>query len=115
MRDVSLPEIHQTRHENNTTHRERQATTAVIEQVGNNYNRYESLSTNRTSIEHIYESESIHTNQYELLTNQRESVEHTYEYTEHQSPPSTEPNLSQYQSLTNPSESDIHASTASLQ
>ncbi|CAC5426136.1 unnamed protein product [Mytilus coruscus] len=115
MRDVSLPEIHQIRHENRTTHRERQATTAVIEQVGNNYNRYESLSTNRTSIEHIYEQESIHTNQYELLTNQRESVEHTYEYTEHQSPPSTEPNLSQYQSLTNPSESDTHASTASLQ
>lgn len=64
--DVRLSEIHQTRNENSTTPRERQTTTPVIEQVGNDSSRYESLSTNRTSIEHIYESEYIPTNQYEL-------------------------------------------------
>ncbi|CAC5410020.1 unnamed protein product [Mytilus coruscus] len=176
MTDVSLPEIHQTRNENSTTHRERPAITAAIKQVGincnkyeslsnnrnlfqhiyesesiptNQYesltkereldkhtyestehtlpldittsieqednicNKYESLSTNRNSVEHIYKSESIPTNQYELLTNQQESVEHTYESTEHESHASAEPNLSQYQSLTNPSESDTHPSTSS--
>lgn len=64
--DVRLSEIHQTRNENSTTPHERQTTTPVIEQVGNDSNRYESLLTNRTSIEHIYESEYIPTNQYEL-------------------------------------------------
>ncbi|VDI78566.1 Hypothetical predicted protein [Mytilus galloprovincialis] len=45
-------------------------------------NEYESVSTKRTSVEHVYESDTIHINQYEPLTNQRELDKHTYESTE---------------------------------
>ncbi|OPL33681.1 hypothetical protein AM593_05683, partial [Mytilus galloprovincialis] len=54
-----------------------------IEQEDSICNKYESLSTNRNSVEHIYESDLIHTNQYESLSKQRESDKHTYESTEH--------------------------------
>ncbi|CAC5403037.1 unnamed protein product [Mytilus coruscus] len=99
---------------------------------------YETLSTNRNSVEHMYsstehESTEPDLSQYQSLTNPPESDIHTYASTEpklsqYQSltnPPesdintnaSTEQDLSQYQSLTNPPESDIHtyASTASVQ
>ncbi|CAG2242736.1 unnamed protein product [Mytilus edulis] len=79
-----------------------------IEQEDRICNKYESLSTNRNSVEHIYESDSIHTNQYESLSKQRESDKHTYESTEHALPVSMEQELSPYQSLTNPPESDKH-------
>lgn len=42
---------------------------------------------------------------YETLSTNRKAAEHMYASTEHES---TEPNLSRYQSLTNPPESGIH-------
>ncbi|CAC5403043.1 unnamed protein product [Mytilus coruscus] len=88
-----------------------------IEQEDNICNKYESLSINRNSVGHIYESDSIPTNQYESLTKQRELDKHTFESTEHALPISMEKELSQYQSLTTPLKVDQHvyASTGSPQ
>ncbi|XP_071130562.1 uncharacterized protein [Mytilus edulis] len=62
---------------------------------------YENIHDNNT----INCEEHQQEENYETLSTNRKSDEHMYASTEHES---TEPNLSQYQSLTNPSESDIH-------
>ncbi|VDI72186.1 Hypothetical predicted protein [Mytilus galloprovincialis] len=71
MTDMSLPETNENSNENNTTPREPQAITDMIQQTGDTLTEYESLSNNRTSVEHIYELESTQNNQYQLLTTQR--------------------------------------------
>ncbi|VDI70584.1 Hypothetical predicted protein [Mytilus galloprovincialis] len=71
MTDMSLPETNENYYENNTTSREPQAITNIIEKTGDTLTVYESLSNNRTSVEHVYELESTQNNQYQLLTNQR--------------------------------------------
>ncbi|XP_071132982.1 uncharacterized protein [Mytilus edulis] len=65
-----------------TTQHQPQSMKTSSEQDENICNEYESVSTKRTSVEHIYESDSIPINQYESLTNQRELDKHTYESTE---------------------------------
>ncbi|XP_076075962.1 uncharacterized protein LOC143046768 [Mytilus galloprovincialis] len=73
---------------------------------------YDTLSTNRKSAEHMYAS----TESTEPDLSQYQSLTNPPESDIH-TYASTEPDSSQYQSLTNPTESDIHtyASTASIQ
>ncbi|CAC5410581.1 PRSS12 [Mytilus coruscus] len=82
MTDISIPKINENMNETHTTQHQTQHITTSIEQEDTICNKYESLSTNRNSVEHFYESDSIHTNQYESLTKQREMDKHTYESTE---------------------------------
>ncbi|XP_063446929.1 uncharacterized protein LOC134726454 [Mytilus trossulus] len=113
--DYNVINYNEMTNETRTTQRQAQNIKTSIEKEDNLCNKYETLSTNRNTVEHIYESDSIHTNQYESLTKQQELDEHTYESTEHALPLSMEQELCQYQSLTSPPESDKHvyASTAS--
>ncbi|CAG2245587.1 unnamed protein product [Mytilus edulis] len=92
MTDMSLPETNENYYE---TPREPQAITDIIEQTGDTLTEYESLSNNRTSVEHVYELESTQNNQYQLLTTQRNLSEHTYESTEPELPATTESDLHQ--------------------
>ncbi|VDI72576.1 Hypothetical predicted protein, partial [Mytilus galloprovincialis] len=78
-------------------------------------NNYESLSTNRDS-DHMYETTKRLSKETDLT--QYQSVTNPPDSDIHTyDSTSTEPALFQYQSLTNPSESDIHAyvSTTSIQ
>ncbi|XP_071130582.1 uncharacterized protein [Mytilus edulis] len=88
-----------------------------IYQEDKDCNKYESLSTNRNSADHTYESDSIHTNQYESLTHKQELEDYTYDSLELALHTSTESDVNQYQSLTMPAESDTHlyASNCSIQ
>lgn len=81
MTDINIPALYENIRDNKTFNGEEQNISASIQQKGN----YEPLSTNRNSDEHMHDM---------------------YASTEHES---TELDLSQYQSLTNPSESDIYA------
>ncbi|CAG2190856.1 unnamed protein product [Mytilus edulis] len=78
----SVLEMKKNRHENNTTSRPSQDTKTSIQQDDTVCNKYESLSTNRNSVEHTYESDPIHTNQYESLTKEWELDKHSYESTD---------------------------------
>ncbi|XP_063447329.1 uncharacterized protein LOC134726860 [Mytilus trossulus] len=95
MTDMSLPETNENYYENNTTPREPQAITDIIQQTGDTLTEYESLSNYRTSVEQVYESESTQ-NQYQLLTTQRNLSVHTYESTEPELHATTESDLHQY-------------------
>lgn len=94
--------VYENVNDDTTTTREPQDITSSIQQTGSTY---ESLSFNRISIDHMYESTKrvskvTDLSQYVSITNPAEYDIHNYE--------STEPELTQYQSLTSPSESDIH-------
>ncbi|VDH93598.1 Hypothetical predicted protein [Mytilus galloprovincialis] len=71
-------------------------------------NQYESLSTNRISVEHTYESDIIHANQYESLSHKQEFEKHIYDSPELALHTSTESNVNQYQSHTMHPELDTH-------
>ncbi|CAG2236375.1 unnamed protein product [Mytilus edulis] len=94
--------VYENVNDDTTTTREPQDITSSIQQTESTY---ESLSSNRNSIDHMYESTKrvskvTDLSQYVSITNPAEYDIHNYE--------STEPELTQYQSLTSPSESDIH-------
>lgn len=107
MADIIIPEVNESRHSYNTVQCEPQNISSSIQQEQCNCNNYESLSTNRTSVEHIYQSRDIPTNQSSLS-------EHTNESTEGTMPSSMDPSLVHYQSLIHPIESDtrVYASTS---
>ncbi|CAG2256519.1 unnamed protein product [Mytilus edulis] len=82
-----------------------------MEQDQNICHTYETLSTNRNSDKHIYESDSINTNQYESLTKPPESDKHTYESTELTQPHDIEQDQHiciKYESLSTNRNSDKH-------
>lgn len=79
----------------------RQSITVPKEQEESNCNNYESLSKNRKSVEHIYQSEYIHNNQLSMGEVTHDSIKEAL-------PASTEQEIVQYQSLTKPLESDMH-------
>ncbi|CAC5403038.1 unnamed protein product [Mytilus coruscus] len=129
MTEISIPVVYENINDYKTITREPQNITGSIQQKGNYCKNYESLSSKRNSVEHMYESsenvsKETDLSKYQSLTNPPESDIHTYASTEKDlsqyqlltNPPesdihtyaSTEPKLSQYQSLTNPPESDIH-------
>ncbi|CAG2227601.1 unnamed protein product [Mytilus edulis] len=82
MKDISIRKINENTDQTHTTQHQPQNIKTTIEQDKNICNEYESCLTKRTSVEHIYESDSIHTNQYESLTNRQELDTHAYESTE---------------------------------
>ncbi|CAC5399333.1 unnamed protein product [Mytilus coruscus] len=105
MTGISVLEIKKNRHDINTTHRHPQDIKTSIEQEDNICNKYESLSNNRNSVEHTYESDSIHTNQYESLTKQRELDKHTYGSTENALPQGIKTSIEQENIIYNKYES----------